>query len=45
MRRAQAGRSLADEILEIGRRRASLPDLKRHTTDEILGYDEYGLPR
>ncbi len=38
-------RSLAAEILEIGRRCASLPDLDTRTADEILGYDEHGLPR
>lgn len=40
----RSGRSLADEILEIGRRCASLPDLDIRTADEILGYDEHGLP-
>ena len=45
VRRQQSGRSLAAEILEIGRRCAALPDLDARTADEILGYDEYGLPR
>jgi antitoxin VapB len=45
VRRQQSGRSLAAEILEIGRRCAALPDLDVRTADEILGYDEYGLPR
>ena len=44
VRRDRAGRSLAEELLEIGRRCASLPDLDRRTADEILGYDEHGLP-
>lgn len=44
VRRAHGGRSLAAEILEIGRRCAALPDLDRRTADEILGYDERGLP-
>jgi antitoxin VapB len=44
VRRGRAGRSLAAEILEIGKRCASLPDLDTRTPDEILGYDEYGLP-
>ena len=44
VRRAHAGRSLAAEILEIGGRCAALPDLDRRTADEILGYDEWGLP-
>ena len=45
VRRQQSGRSLAAEILEIGRRCAALPDLDARTADEILGYDEHGLPR
>jgi antitoxin VapB len=45
VRRRQSGRSLAVEILEIGRRCAALPDRDLRTADEILGYDEYGLPR
>jgi len=34
--------STADELLEIGRRCASLPDLDRRSADEILGYNEFG---
>lgn len=45
VRRQQAGRSLAAEMLEIGRRCAALPDLDARTADEILGYDAHGLPR
>lgn len=45
IRQSRAGRSLAAEILEIGRRCASLPDLDARTADEILSYDEHGLPR
>jgi antitoxin VapB len=44
VRRQHAGRSLAPEILDIGRRCAALPDLDRRTAEEILGYDERGLP-
>ena len=44
VRRARAGGSLAAELLEIGRRCAALPDLDSRTPDEILGYDEHGLP-
>jgi len=44
VRRARGGRSLAEELLEIGRRCAALPDLDPRTPDEILGYDEHGLP-
>jgi antitoxin VapB len=42
VRRRQSGRSLAVEILEIGRRCAALPDRDPRTADEILGYDEHG---
>jgi antitoxin VapB len=45
VRHNRGGRSLAAEILEIGRRCASLPDLDTRSADEILGYDENGLPR
>ena len=41
----QSRRSLAAEILEIGKRCAALPDLDARTADEILGYDGHGLPR
>jgi antitoxin VapB len=44
VRRKQAGRSLADELLEIGRRCAALPDQDRRTAEDILGYDRGGLP-
>lgn len=44
IRRASNGRRLADELLEIGARCADLPDLDRRSADEILGYDEHGLP-
>ena len=36
--------SLAAEIMEIGRRCAALPDLDRQSPEEILDYDENGLP-
>ena len=39
------GRSLANELDEIAKRCASLPVLDDRLADEILGYDEYGLPR
>jgi antitoxin VapB len=44
VRRERAAGSLATELLEIERRCAALPDLDRRTPDEILGYDEHGLP-
>jgi len=45
VRRARSGRNLTQEILEIGRRCAALPDLDRRTSEAIIGYDEHGLPR
>lgn len=33
------------ELLAIGRECASLPDYDLRPADEILGYDEHGLPR
>ena len=41
----RAGPRLRDELLAIGRRCAALPDLDRRSAEEILGYDEIGLPR
>ena len=35
---------LGDELLEIGKRCAALPDLDSRPADEIIGYDEAGLP-
>ena len=45
VRRERGGRSLAAELLEIGKRCVSLPDADTRTADEILGYNEHGLPR
>lgn len=42
--RNRSGRSLAAELLEIGARCAALPDLDTRNPEEILGYDEHGLP-
>ena len=45
--RAQGDRERArrrERLLEIGREAAKLPVLDTRTEDEILGYDEYGLP-
>jgi antitoxin VapB len=36
--------ALLEEVLEIGRHCASLPVLDARSADEILGYDEHGLP-
>ena len=45
VRRERSQRSLADELEEIAEHCASLPLLDRRTAEEILGYDENGLPR
>jgi len=45
LRRERARRSLADELDEIARHCSRLPVLDSRTPDEILGYDEHGLPR
>jgi antitoxin VapB len=38
-------RRLADQLNEIVERFSKLPELDPRTPDEILGYDEDGLPR
>ena len=43
-RRRQNYPSLAAELMEIGRHCSSLPVLDPRSSDEILGYDENGLP-
>lgn len=45
VKRARYQRSLADELDAIGRQCAALPVLDPRTPDEILGYDENGIPR
>lgn len=45
VRRTRAKRRLADELDEIAVHCASLPLLDQRTTDEIMGYDEHGIPR
>ena len=44
VRRHQTGRSLAAELLEIGARCAALPELDHRSAEQIIGYDEHGLP-
>ncbi len=41
----KAGRRLSEELRAIGERCAALPVLDERTPDEILGYDDRGLPR
>ena len=45
IRRGRSERRLADELDAIARHCASLPVLDSRTAEEILGYDERGLPR
>jgi len=45
VKRARHQRSLADELDTIGKQCARLPVLDPRTPEEILGYDEHGLPR
>jgi len=45
VRRERIGRRLADELEEIAEHCASLPVLDNRSSEEILGYDENGLPR
>jgi antitoxin VapB len=41
----QKTRPISEQLDEIARRCAALPDVDRRTADEIIGYDEHGLPR
>ena len=43
-RAVKDNRPLAERLMEIGRRCTSLPVLDGRTPDQILGYDENGLP-
>ena len=45
VKRARRHRSLADELDTIARQCAALPVLDPRAPDEIIGYDEHGLPR
>lgn len=45
VRRERTQRSLADELEEIADSCARLPVLDTRSADDILGYDENGLPR
>ena len=44
IQRERSGRSLVDELNEIALRCASLPVLDDRSEDEIMGYNEDGLP-
>jgi antitoxin VapB len=41
----KSARRLSEELRAIGERCAALPVLDERTPEEILGYDEHGLPR
>lgn len=45
LRRERSSRRLADELEEIAEHCANLPVLDTRPPEEILGYDEVGLPR
>ncbi|HEV2365741.1 MAG TPA: type II toxin-antitoxin system VapB family antitoxin [Caulobacteraceae bacterium] len=38
-------RRLAEELMELGRHCAALPDYDTRSPDEIMGFDEYGAFR
>ena len=44
VRRSSADADLLDDIARIARRSSGLPVLDDRTAEEILGYDEHGLP-
>ena len=44
LRRERSARRLADELDEIALQCAALPPIDRRSDDEILGYDEHGIP-
>lgn len=45
VRRERPRRRLADELEEIAEHCSNLPVLDSRSSDEILGYDDHGLPR
>ena len=45
VRRTRSKRGLAHDLDEIALHCAALPLLDRHSDDQIMGYDEHGLPR
>lgn len=44
-RKDEAIESLVEKIMDIGRHCAALPLLDKRSPDEIIGYDEHGLPQ
>ena len=45
LRREHCGSNLADELDRIGQRCAQLPVRDKRAAEDILGYDDGGLPR
>ena len=45
VRRARGRRRMADDLDEIALHCSTLPVRDTRTTEEIMGYDEHGLPR
>jgi antitoxin VapB len=43
--RRPRGRPLSEELLKIGRRCSRLPLQDRRPAEEVIDYDEHGLPR
>ncbi len=43
-RRRRSRSGVADGLMELGRRYAALPDRDPGTADDLVGYDEHGLP-
>lgn len=41
---ARPNTGMAERLMEIGRRVAAMPTINDMTDDEILGYDEHGIP-
>jgi antitoxin VapB len=44
-RRGRSGKTLAEELDELGKECAALPELDSRSADEIVGYDENGMWR
>jgi len=45
LRAARQRERLTEDLTAIARRSAALPELDRRSPDEIIGYDEHGLPK
>ena len=44
-RKSEAVEALVEEIMDLGRHCAALPLLDARSADEIIGYDQHGLPQ